>query len=295
MKKNQNDRYESLKRVQQFNFKNSVPLGEIDEYADEVSDLNTTLSAIETADKNKAEDTSGDSSDKTKAREKMADTIIKYTLRAYVKAKRLGNIVLAKETEHTKSYILHVKDTDAITHATNLKNLMKDNLATLTNLDNNAITEMENAIARFTALKDMPAYNVRSKKASGTDLLSPLINHGMDISDNMKKLLHSYYSGSALADEFDLISQVITKGIHHSGAYFTITDENNNPIAGVVNTIASLDKTANTDIDGTAEIIEIKTGTYDITHTHPDYQPATSRVVIERGRIAKVSVMLKKK
>jgi HSP20 family molecular chaperone IbpA len=82
---------------------------------------------------------------------------------------------------------------------------------------------------------------------------------------------------------------------HHNGIQATITDfATGASLQGAIITLEGTGKTATSDINGIAEIIKLKTDTYNITISLAGYSTQTIKVTILRGKITELTVQLKK-
>jgi hypothetical protein len=80
---------------------------------------------------------------------------------------------------------------------------------------------------------------------------------------------------------------------HHSGISICITDaETGADLEGAI--LAVNGKTATSDIDGMAEIIKVKPGTYNMSVTLADYATQTIKTVIEKGKLTELNVKMAK-
>lgn len=150
------------------------------------------------------------------AKEKMANVTIKYALRGMVKAKQMGNLMLANQLDHGISYISKASKTISIHRAVNIKKHLEDNLTILTNINLAYIAEIENAITDYDKIKDKPTINRQEKKATGTNPLPLNFITAFKAIDNMYNLLQSYFGDSnpTLVNELGLAKQIIKTGIH---------------------------------------------------------------------------------
>jgi hypothetical protein len=91
-----------------------------------------------------------------------------------------------------------------------------------------------------------------------------------------------------------LINRSIDKlPTRHSGIHAVISDAaTGKALQGAVLSIAG--KTTTSDINGLAEIVKIKTGTYNITVTLTGYATQTLKVEIVRGKIQEMEIKMAK-
>jgi len=172
----------------------------------------------------------------------------------------------------------------------------------------NAMSSVELAQSDLDALNDaITAYEntlgtpgtAKAHKTQATQAIEALM-HPIDQSlDNMERLIVSHFSGtnSAIVEEFLINRHIDALPTHHSGVHATVTDATNEmELSGAVLSIVDVNgnvlKTSTSDIDGIAEIIKIKNGTYNAVVSLAGYQSQTTRVEIKRGRVVDLEVGL---
>lgn len=263
MNNTQRAKLDTCNRVKEFNTKHSEALATIEEYATEQTAFNNALVIINNAAQVQS-GPAGTTSDATAlAKETMAKLVIKYALRALVKAKQAGNTILANHLDHTLTYLLNATKTLAVQRAKEIRDQLNNNLATLTNVTATNITEISNAIAAYDAIKDKPTIDVQQRAATGTSQLPDAITAAFKAIENMFDLITSYFADTnkAMVDEFTLAKQIINTGIHYTGVSGTVT-KNGSPLKNANVSIAGTNKIATTDTDGHYTISKVKTGDY---------------------------------
>ncbi len=293
----QNTHQDANKRVQKFNTDHAADTATIPDYASEQSLFDTAVAKIDQAAQNQAADNSGIGEDKKNRKNKMAFVVILFAMRGVVKARQLGNTDVAAALDHPETFISQASDSDAVTRAKDMVKVMNDNLATLTNIVAADITAMNTAITAFDSIKGDPTIAVEQKKATGTDPINGLIVITDLHIDGMKKLIHSYFSISKpiLVDEFDLISQLIPRGVRHNKAEIDVVDSmTNTAIEGATITCISNHKTATTDDTGIGVIDGVKTGNQKFEIIAPGYTTQIITLHIHRSVLNKIIVHLVK-
>lgn len=174
MNNKQRAKLDSYNRVADFNVKYATDLATVTEYAAEKTAFDAALAIINNAAAAQVVKSGTGNDAITAAKSTMAKTTIKYATRAAVKAKQAGNLILANQLDEPETYIFFAPKTLAVERATNLRNALNDNLATLTNITAANITEIDTAIAAYDDIKDNPVETIQTKKSSGTDRLPNL-------------------------------------------------------------------------------------------------------------------------
>ena len=116
----------------------------------------------------------------------------KYELRGNIKAHQLGMDDLEIALDKPYSYLDAAVADNAVTRCTEAKKLMKDNILVLTNLSGVNIDEMEKAIANFNDSKGSNKVAVKNKKATGTDVITPLLDEADVPKGQIEKIFVSY-------------------------------------------------------------------------------------------------------
>lgn len=101
-------------RVKEFNAKHAGILSTIPEYALEIAVITEALVLINNAAQIQSETVATASNALQITKEKMANVSIKYALRGMVKAKQMGNLMLATQLDHRISYISKASKTISI-------------------------------------------------------------------------------------------------------------------------------------------------------------------------------------
>lgn len=194
----------------------------------------------------------------------MAETVIRYALRGVVKANRIGDTTLANHLDHTTNYITAATKLLAVQRATDIRDYLKNNLTTLTNIKQENIDEIDKAIHEYDIAKDKPLADIHARTTSGTNPLQPALTNAFKSVDAIEKLLQSYYpANTEMLDAFTLARTVITTGVHHTGVMGAVK-KGSNPVAGASVSIVNTNKVAVTDANGHYTISKIKTGNYTI-------------------------------
>jgi hypothetical protein len=121
--------------------------------------------------------------------------VYKYQLRGAVKAHELNKFELEDSLSHPKRYITNDDDAGIGVKAEEIKNILKSNKDDLTNIKDEDITLMENAIQAYNDILSAPKEAIDNRKAYGTDRINNLLNETDVPKDNIGKLVHSYLAG----------------------------------------------------------------------------------------------------
>ena len=207
-------RYNADQRAAEFCLTHNGRLILIEEYAAEKLAFDEEMLAIGHAIEKQGVDNIPLAADKVVDKDSLAAVVIKYALRGSVKAHQLGLLELELGLSKAVSYIAKADDQTAITRAKALIKLMFDNSGVLTNILPDNITEMNADLTEFTDDKNKPKQAIQVKKATGTDLIGPLLDEIDVPSHNIGKLVHSYCPD--LADEWDEVTKVgASTGVRH--------------------------------------------------------------------------------
>src|SRR5437870_2284177 len=129
-------RYAADQRGKQFCIDHNGALIALEEYAAEKTNFDAQMLAVANALEKQGVEIVVIAADKAVDKKTMGDGVIKFALRGSVKAHQLGNLELELGLSHPVTYITDADDQTAITRATAMKKLMKDNILILTNLTN---------------------------------------------------------------------------------------------------------------------------------------------------------------
>jgi len=295
MTSRQEARFAAGKRIQQLTVNYATQLATIAEAAIEISDLNNCITKLEVAQTTQATDTTGKSETKAALKTTMAETIIIYTGRAVVKAKRAGNTALATQLDHPEKYYVQTDATTSVARANATVKALEDNLATLTNITAANIAEIKATITAFSEAKEQPAIANQHKKAGGTDVIEPLLDEMDMYIDHLIELAHSYFPKSELAKAMDLAAKQIITGTRHNSLSIHILDAATQaPVTTAHATLTSTLKTEPANATGMAHFEKIGAGNQVLTIAANGYKSQTITAKITRGANTDVVVKLVK-
>ncbi len=288
MTNTQRAKLDTCNRIHDFNEKYKDDLKTNDEYAAEQKDFDDALININTAIQLQDADTGKPADTADTAKNEMADTIIKFALRGLVKAKQAKNNTLANQLDHPVTYLSQAPKTTAVLRAQNLVVVIKDNLATLTNIKANDVLDMDKTITTYNDIKDTAVEDIQHKAAAGTSPLPGFFTTAFAAIDNMYDLVRSYFSDVAdkksLVEEMALAKQIILTGIHHTGITGDVMIKGE-PVEGATITVEGSKKSARTDAEGHYTLSRIRNGKHPVTVTLPDGKKITKMVDIIRGHM----------
>jgi hypothetical protein len=291
-------RLAALHRVQDFNVKHAVELAAINEFPVEKTDLDTSVTKIEKARAINAANIKTIAVEKTALQNAMAEIIYKYQLRAAVKAHQLGDMELELALDLSKDYMLKNNDDTVAVKAEEIKNVIKNNLAQLTNINPADITVMEDAITAYVNKKDETKEAIDDRKSLGTDPMPDLLNEADVPKNNIGKLVLSYLPD--LAHEWDVAARVgRPTGVRHTSIAILITDALSGirlkdvrcTITNGIETIAKLSS-----VRGWVKFFSLDNALWNIITEYPNYDTVThENISTEESKITRLEIKLDKK
>ncbi|HRH49449.1 MAG TPA: carboxypeptidase-like regulatory domain-containing protein [Panacibacter sp.] len=283
MDNEQRAKLDSYNRISDFNETYAADIATIEGYDLEKTAFDGAVEIINKAGQAQAAKTGASKPAVSTEKAAMAETVSKYSMRGMVKARQTGNLTLASELDEPESYILFAPKTIAVQRAKELRDLMNDNLVTLTTITAANITEMTDAINAYDKIKDEPIESIQTKKVKGTDVLPPQFTIADGAITNMLALTVSYFGkDSEIARAFKKAMENINTGIRHTSILFTIVDAANAPVTDA--TVAEVDgKSYATDEDGEVLIDSHRNGTFHFEISAPGKQTVKLSAKIKRG------------
>ncbi|MBI5217540.1 MAG: hypothetical protein HY958_01245, partial [Bacteroidia bacterium] len=193
--------------------------------------------------------------------------------------------------------IINATKTKAIDMAANKRNALNDNLNILTNITAANITEIDHAIAAYSAIKDAPTETRQTKKSTATDQLPAYYTKAFEAVDSMYDLIFSYFleTKPELVRAMEEAKQVIVTGVHTTSITFDcLADEDGSPIHSFTVTDKSKNKTIASDDEGEVIIEHHRSGHFHFTITAPARIDVDFAATIKRGTNNHFTVKLKK-
>ena len=241
-------------------------------------------------------DITGITTAKNNAFAAMVSIIVNKAQKAYVWAIDNANYNLAEVFDVQKSDFLKGSEITAFTKIKNIRDSITANIAAMASVQlvaadvtaiNAAITAYQNTVGT--------TGSAQARKTQGTKGLESIITSIDNSLSLIDKLMINSYSSTKpdFIKEYTLNRQLDKLPTHHNGISITVTDEaTGEELEGALLSIN--DKTSLSDIDGVAEIIKIKQGTYNATVSLDGYVSQTLKVVIEIGTLVEIDVKLAK-
>lgn len=178
----------------------------------------------------------------------------------------------------------------------NIRNAINTNIAGMAavNLLPADVTALDALIAAYDAVKSAPEVAIGHKETS-TDTIVELF-HDIDESlELISRLIISQYSttNAGLVSDFKNNKHIDDLPTHHSGIHTHITDAlTGEDVEGAVLSIPAAGKTATSNINGIAEIIKVKSGTYHVFVNKEGYQTQPFKTKIIRGKITSFNIQM---
>ena len=232
MTKTQRAKQESYTRINDSITNNAAIATAVIGLDEEVDDLEATILKIINASTTQITEPVGLTNSETK-RLLMTDTVIKYILRAKVKAKRLGLLTIANQLDETHTFYVKGAKIEIISKAKAARNVLNDNKTVLVIITPANITEIDGVIADYENIKDEPVEAIIITKAAGTDILPPLFKSADASVVNILDLVESYVGKSqpAFTNEIKLDAILRISGERHTSIDFHIlSDDDQTPL-----------------------------------------------------------------
>ena len=241
-------------------------------------------------------DTTGLTSSKNNAFTTMVKLLVKKAQKAYVWAVDTANDNLAQIFDVQKTDFYQIPETMAYTKVKNIRDELSANIASMASVQLTAddVTALDAAIKAYESTVGTPGA-AQSHKTEATEAIEELMRPMDKSLKVIDKLIDSSYADSHpdMVKEYFINRNIDRMPTHHSGISALITDAGTgDALQGAI--LAMNGKTATSDIDGIAEIIKTKPGTFIANVSYTNYIPQDIKVVIKQGRITVIEVKLKK-
>jgi len=296
MKNVHKDILSQLQRVGNFNVKNDATLSVIDELGPIREGITLTIEEMQKAQDVQAKDAGSMKDEKANTKAEMIDVVVRYALRASVKANQAEYETLAEVLDRPVSYYNSVDAQTSITRAKNTRNLIAENRNVLTNIKDEHIAEMDASIKAFGGKKQAPLEQKQEKKTYGTDRLETLAAHATKWIDQESKIIHSYFSKSNpdLVNEFDTVSALIRLGQRHTNALLHLKDDTTGKvIANALVTCLKNDKIAVMDDNKDYVVENIISGKHEFAIAAQGYQPLKVSMTVQQGTTTELEIKMK--
>ena len=296
MTKIQTAKEDSYTRVDDTITKNPVIAATVIGLGDEITDLKSFIEKIKKASTTQIAVPIGlTKSEATKI--EMADTVVKFILRAKVKARKLGELTLLKQLDESHTYYIKGSKLEVVSKAKAARNVLNDNKTILTIITPADITEIDTKISNFENAKDEPIEAQIVTKAAGTDLLPPLFKSADIVIENILDLVDSYIGKSqpAFTNEIKLDAILRVSGARHTIADFDVLDDaDGTPLLKAEVQDDKNAKIYKPGADHQTIIPSHNPGYFLFNISCPDYQKVAFGAQLNRGVINHFTIRLKK-
>jgi hypothetical protein len=182
--------------------------------------------------------------------------------------------------------------------AEEMKNIMKKNLALLTNITPANIAEMDNEIAAYVNIIQKPKTAIKNRKSRGTDPIPRLLNSADIPKKNIGRLVQSYLPD--LLDEWDAFARIgRSTSIRHTSIAIQCTEISTgirlkNVRVTITNDMDTLTK--HTTRKGWVRFNSLENGIYSVTTEYHDYiTDIRTNIGIIKDKMVRLDIKLKKK
>jgi hypothetical protein len=228
----------------------------------------------------------------------MVDLVYMYELRGAMKANSLNKPELELSLSHPRTYISHNDDASVAVKAEEIKNILKNNKAVLTNIKDEDIDLMEEAILAYNDYLSAPREAIDHRKAFGTEIITDLENEADIPKNNMGKLIHSYFPN--LAEGWDQAIRVgKSTGVRHTSIIAKCTDAETGVVLGKVKaTISKGDVTLvkYSSALGYIRVYSLEAGNWTMVCEDPVYNTKTlENIGVDDHHIFRTNLVFQKK
>ncbi len=255
------------------------------------------MTTLEVAILKQSEDYKYIAADKAIYKKIMGNIVITYCMRGYIQAFILQLPELAGSLKYPRSYVTYAADKLALSHATDLRNMLNDNKSVITEITEDIIDEIDLAISRFSDVLNKPKNKIKERKSEGTEKLAPNFQKvGFD-----KELIGTFleaYKPNLASGWYNATKIGAGIGRRHNSLLYRFLDSNSGtPIYKmkciITNGVETIVKY--TSKKGYLRLNSLEVGTYNVTYEHPTY-PGGSRtnIGIDDHHTAKATIKLTK-
>lgn len=253
---------DSFKRVQRYNTEYATDMATIDDYGDLQDKFDALVVKIDKAGEEQVMARGATPDLMQDLKSEMGRTVIEFASRGSVKAELLGDMELANKLDKAFSFIAFADKETAVQRAKDLRKLLNDNLATLTNVSAANIATIDEAIDGYEGKMNDPIIEIEHRKSQGTELVPGYIKDTNDLLDKMYRLCKSYFNRTKpeMVNEMALAMQIINTGIRHTIVEIKIVDDSGNGLEGVAVSDEKTHKNYLSDFDGVVHIEQHRSG-----------------------------------
>ncbi len=240
--------------------------------------------------------TTGITADKKEEAEKLIEMILPKARLAHAWAVTTKNNDLAQIFDTTEYNLERLTENDLTSTAQNIHDTLNNNLSALTpyGFTPTTLTTIQSQIDLFQNLIGTPEV-ASSNRETATKAIAQYIKNATDILKITDDLIFGNFTDTepAFVNIYNNVRQIINTGTRHTGIRATITTSgSDSPIQNATLLLHELNRTATSNITGTAEILKFTAGTYHFTTSHPTHQPLTQILKITRGKILEINIQL---
>ncbi len=292
----------NFKGIQRFNSARAEKVELIDGYAAEKDKLDQSVANIEHAEDLLAADRKGVTQDTAKAKIAMAEAVIRIAHKALPLARNSNLVVLMNQLKRGETYLSNAAGLTALSRARVMYNAMVENNHVLTNVTADDIEEMGQKINAYSEVHQNPKILTETRKIEGSESIELEYQKAHIAVQNMRDFIYGHYKSSEpqLLKEFEDYLSLDSFGIHHNALKancFVIIEgaaEPKQALVGVKLSIAELNTSALSDINGECQLSKFKAGTYHVTCSKEGYQNREFQLEFKNGHILELDVEMKK-
>ncbi len=297
MTKSQVSYYNAAYRILAFLLLNNTALSAIETYVAAKLIFQGHMTTFEEAILKQAIDISMYSGEKKVYKNIMSTAVDTIMSKGFVQATVLQMPDLADQLNHPKSYVSLAADKLAISRATDIRNILNENLTDLTEVTEDDIAELDLKISKFNQVHDLPTSKIKTRKSVGTEPIPKVILLIVKDKKLFTKMINSYLP--ALNTAWANASKIgESTGSRHLSMYYLITDSITGiPIPKVNYTLTNGTETfqGKTSKKGILRKYSLEMGTYDLTVDHPAYHSASkSNIPLTDKTTARFTIKLNK-
>ncbi len=282
--------------VSLFFVKNALTFATYIELVNQISGFSTSLNDLNVDISKQSEYIGGVTTTKNKLLEKAIKLTVKSSRKARAWAKITGNSTLEGIFDVQISTFLEMSQSVVLNALKVIRDNLNDNIANLTSYKVVAldITAITGAIAAATPAIGTPNQARGERVIASQEIVSGIIKceDFLLLIDDM--LIPEYEdTNESMVNEYRLAREMQPIGTHHTGVHATCRNSvTKDLLEGVLLTIVELMKTAVSDIDGIAEIEQMKPGKYHLLFTKEGYLDYSIIVEFGLGKMQIIEAMM---
>lgn len=187
-------------------------------------------------------------------------------------------------------------ENDLIARAQNIKNAMNTHLAALADYEITlaVVSEIQNRITSLQNLIGTPEGAIGARETA-TDAIAALIKDCTSVLEVTDDLISGRFGDTnpELVLTYRNVRKIVNTGVRHTGLRATVKDAVTNALLeNVLVKVVEVNREALSNINGFAEILKFKAGTYHVEVSKAGYVTQTMVLKITRGEILEINVAL---